>query len=269
MATISGKWYFKEYPSLQNPPESSKPCEASVRFTSNGNTYSRIRISSYSEYSDYAGRISIIYDTTVYNGGEQTWSDDAYREVDFGDTEQEVSSTFYNYLCTLAKQATSILMGGTRIAAIFDNQDAKLRCEGLVMSDDLIVSVGYVGDKFVEIRYESASLPFVYGLDDNQVATLKCKNKIMSKNLIVSAGVDKRVITFVILNTTHSAIQGMTWRELVNDPYYAPSGWKINSDGYVLNASGIKLNGRDQYWQWYYIDADEVIDPENEYTWNG
>jgi hypothetical protein len=89
MPTIRGVWVFNENVS-DAPPSGSK-----VYFTSNGTAYESMdsgigMIEYFTEYDNWETT------TQVHTG--VAWVDDAYRTVDFGETEQEVAEDFYAWV---------------------------------------------------------------------------------------------------------------------------------------------------------------------------
>lgn len=95
--TIQGKWKFNESISMGN----FLWTEQTVNFTSNGTQYSSMRYTTVSEEL-----AELYYDSTrVKNFGYITnWINEAYRDVDFGSTEQNVSDGFYTYITSNATQ---------------------------------------------------------------------------------------------------------------------------------------------------------------------
>lgn len=84
MITIKGVWVFNEQPDW-----SYTPTEIYVSFTSNGSAY--IGMTCNTNPVDYM----IAGGSTVSANTGDRWVDDAYRTVDFGETEQEVPDDFY------------------------------------------------------------------------------------------------------------------------------------------------------------------------------
>lgn len=104
MATIKGKWIFNEnitYPSTPTPSYDEQKYEfQNVNFTSNGNSYDSINIS-----TSNGSRWNMLYyggyDLVEMGGwiyGEE------FRTVDFGNIDQTVSDTFYSWFTSNTTQ---------------------------------------------------------------------------------------------------------------------------------------------------------------------
>jgi hypothetical protein len=101
MATIKGIWVFNDYLTWEDFGSHN------VNFTSNSKTFTSISCGTDPDYMDsaalaYANDGETVY---VYNF-EYTneWSNEAYKTVDFGSTEQTVDDTFYTWLTANATQ---------------------------------------------------------------------------------------------------------------------------------------------------------------------
>ena len=90
MATISGKWQWNSTISFTDDYQ-----EMNLTFTSNGETFDYLSAGSIANIT-YIVYINKSNDTsvTVYSNG--TWSNDAYRIMDFGTTAQSCDNAFYN-----------------------------------------------------------------------------------------------------------------------------------------------------------------------------
>ena len=93
---INGKWYFNEV-------VSDCPARSEYSFVSNGKNYIAMNasIADKNRFSYYYQGTS--YDNAWLNG---SWTDEAYRTIDFGAAYQEVSDEFYNWLTANAVQLT-------------------------------------------------------------------------------------------------------------------------------------------------------------------
>lgn len=97
MSTIKGVWVFNDSLSLRE-------FNQSVNFTSNGKSYFKMSLFNYdaAEYTleyDYSGNSD--NDDAWFSpnaGSTQTWRNEAYKTVDFGSTEQDVSDTFLTWI---------------------------------------------------------------------------------------------------------------------------------------------------------------------------
>ena len=99
MALIKGKWKWKS--SLALPAGGIEFPGAMVEFTSNGKTFYGMDLclipdGEWAGYIDSSG-INWVYDSTgSMNGGAfQGWQNEAYRTIDFGSNDIEVSDEFY------------------------------------------------------------------------------------------------------------------------------------------------------------------------------
>lgn len=94
---VSGPWYF-------NATVSGSVPDQSVNFTCDGTSY----ISMQHGYTDgqwwnwYRYGSSYSNRTKIYNTETNTWVDEKYRSIDFGDVAQSVSSNFYTWLTSNA-----------------------------------------------------------------------------------------------------------------------------------------------------------------------
>jgi hypothetical protein len=102
MALIKGKWKWKS--SLALPDGGIEFPSAMVEFTSNGTTFNGVDMclipgGEWVGYIDSSG-INWVYDSTgSMNGGTfQGWQNEAYRIIDFGSNDIEVSDEFYQAL---------------------------------------------------------------------------------------------------------------------------------------------------------------------------
>jgi len=98
--TVSGIWVFDD--TIDTTPEVSQM----VNYTSNGVNFTEMGVDSAS------GMIGILFytndsNTNAYSGSTSTWSDEAYKTVDFGNTSQTVSDDFYNWLTANATKSGS------------------------------------------------------------------------------------------------------------------------------------------------------------------
>ena len=109
MTTIKGVWMFVEAPDW-----SYTPTEIYVCFTSNGSVY--IGMTCGMNPLDYM----IAGGSTVGANTGGRWVDDAYRTVDFGETEQEVPDDFYTWFTANAteKKMSSPVVGTLKEEAL-------------------------------------------------------------------------------------------------------------------------------------------------------
>ena len=111
MATVKGIWVFNKIPYY------SSALTVSVSFTSNGENFSAIQTIEGDDSGngtvlrDFASWVKYTYaddgiQTVAYNGSSshQTWTNDSYRIIDFGETEQTVDDAFLTWLSDNAVQ---------------------------------------------------------------------------------------------------------------------------------------------------------------------
>ena len=106
MATVKGVWVFNETISSQIP------YDVYTSFTSNDAKYFRMTASNNSVNGDMLVYEAVTYvnGNTSYHGvpvyffSDGGWAQEAYRTVEFGETEQEVSEEFYEWLTANATE---------------------------------------------------------------------------------------------------------------------------------------------------------------------
>lgn len=117
MAKIKGKWCFNEVLTLPENGLFAGPGDATF-FVSNGKEYTCIYV--YTEESQYP----IVYGhgMTFPCGlnGEHTWINEAYRTIDFGETEWTVDDTFYEWFTANATKALETI--ADKLVAIAENE---------------------------------------------------------------------------------------------------------------------------------------------------
>ena len=110
---VSGKWYFNETLTTDIISEN-------VEFTSNGKNFSSIRV-------ETTFGIDLIYGfASIYNG-DDGWTSEVFRLIDFGITPQTVSAEFYNWL--------------TQNAICLESANQLLDIEGLKIYDAMLREV--------------------------------------------------------------------------------------------------------------------------------
>lgn len=88
--TVSGVWMFNE--TLDNENISMYPSTTNINFVSNGEAFDRVW---------FDGGLELKYnDTIVYSYG--SWTNEAYRTIDFGTEPQEVSEEFLAWFTVIA-----------------------------------------------------------------------------------------------------------------------------------------------------------------------
>lgn len=139
MATIKGVWVLKSI--VTTPSFNAEYCS----FISNGVSYTNLGYSSYdSEYD----RAVLKYGSTVvyyFDSGFDQWLNEAYRTVDFGETEQSVSDTFYSWFtANAAQQVTATVLakikyGEEELGDLVAGKKAVVKVKGTEMDEDLVI----------------------------------------------------------------------------------------------------------------------------------
>lgn len=233
--TLSGVY---EFVSMDDTPD----LHADITFTSNGQTFSHMEI-------DIGGAEWIYYDDLFVWSLVGGWrKGDGYKIVDFGNTPQTVSKTFYDVFTSIAEQRypisrtwalrydASAWSSYGSIALNFASNGSTFKC---IVSD---------GDDYVDI---SGSRGIWYSQADsignatpNNSVWVKdnygnWKNEAYKNISIVgtqylnaydydtfTSRFDVVLISFTIEDVPYQAIEGMTWEEWVNSKY--------NTDGYYI-----------------------------------
>lgn len=100
---VSGVWKWNDTLPFSDDYTGSSGLGDTVNFTSNSNSYTSIFIHD-SQY-DPKGQRVLVYDTlTIAYSATSGWTNEAYKTIDFGSEEQEVSEDFYTYLTANATQ---------------------------------------------------------------------------------------------------------------------------------------------------------------------
>lgn len=165
MATIKGKWVFKEAaPTKVTLPEQDNSTDINYEYV-NFTTPAKPNIQFFGMgYRADTDSMSYVYKTdvypiatwTAYNYSTGNWNGYDWRVVDFGTIEQEVSNTFgawitYNAVAdggsisglppVLPTDTVGIVYNGTTIASLKAGQSATLPCKDKPMHTDVVVSV--------------------------------------------------------------------------------------------------------------------------------
>ena len=148
MATIKGKWVFNDAITLRGPLH-----KEIVNFISYGDV-------NYTGFEEEV--ITLIYSADVgldyVYFSDTGWEDEAFRTVDFGETEQTVSDEFYTWFTANAVQeqtepetpaesepeptdTVTIEYNGAVIASLKAGQSASLPCKDKPMRTDVVVTV--------------------------------------------------------------------------------------------------------------------------------
>ncbi len=145
MATIKGIWVLNENPAGEDFGSHN------VNFTSNSKTFTSISYGANPDYMDGAALVYANDSETVYAYDFEytsAWSNEAYKTVDFGSTEQTVDDTFYTWLTANAtQQATEETSGvtveynGSVVATIPNGYKATLPIADKEMKTDIVITV--------------------------------------------------------------------------------------------------------------------------------
>lgn len=184
MATIKGKWLFNEMPSLPNDGISQfitfdlvNAAEETVTAYKIvvGNKFGVVSVA-FSYYEDGSSPTLVYYAT---NG----WTDQTYRTIDFGTTEQEVSDEFYTWFTTNATQieetpiATTITYNDSTLTTLEAGQGATLACNGKKAKSNIVISFVSAGT----ITYNGVDT----SVEAGKTATLECSGKKMISDVVV------------------------------------------------------------------------------------
>lgn len=121
MATIKGKWFFNEVLVLPEENVYAGNFDGTILFVSNGRGYTMIDV----HPEDAPFPVTYYYDAnderdSPYGDfGERGWRNEAYRTIDFGETEWTVSDAFYEWLTA---NATKVLTIADKLAIITANE---------------------------------------------------------------------------------------------------------------------------------------------------
>lgn len=196
---ISGKWRLNDFVNLKyNGPALTYNGGSKINFTSNGASFDGIYFAGFSTRNNHADW-EVYYAANGINylvltvGSE--WTDDPYRYIDFGSTEQEVSNAFYAWLTENAEQMEE---EPTNPTINFD-----LSTLGLSAGTHRITVKARASGYADSAESEAVS----YAASD--------------------------LITFTIGGTTYQAVSGMTWGEWVESEYNTDGEFLVSGSGYV------------------------------------
>ena len=223
MATIKGKWVFKDDNSIGTPITIS-----SISFNSNNTHYNSIN---FNYGGDFGGIMGYYGSTLVYDQLDRLWYNEAYRTIDFGTTEQTVSDTFLSWMQGNATpeaepeptNTVTVEYNNTTIASIIEGESVTLNCAGHKMKSGITVTVPEIVVNTVE-EWDGA-----FVLEEYSPVSL---------------------ISFSIGSNEYQAVEGMTWGEWVESKYnihgYKDSGYNsiYTSDGhgFVVNNAYVSVS---------------------------
>lgn len=145
MATIKGKWVFKDIPKgFGNAYEYTN---WAIGFTCNGAGYGTISVNEAAQLEVF----SIEYDSTEVYNNDNGWINEAYRTVDFGSVEKDVNDIYYNWLSANATQQAApepeaptnavTAQYKSQTIAIEAGKTATLHTSGQKLTEDVVISV--------------------------------------------------------------------------------------------------------------------------------
>ena len=142
--TVSGVWKFKD--TTTTPADAYMSIFADVSFMSNGKEYIKLERYAGSTHDDLKywysdAEYDLAFETGDGDSYLNDWASEEYKTISFVG-EQTVSAEFYNWLTANSTQAmASITHNGEAIATLFAGQTATLKCAGMKMAGDVVVSV--------------------------------------------------------------------------------------------------------------------------------
>ena len=105
------------------------------------------------------------------------WQYQQRRTIDFGETEQTVSDSFYNWFTANATTDTKISYNGKLIASIAPGQTATVKCGGKRAADNIEVAFGSPGT----VLYDANET----GINTGKRAILDCTGKKMLTDVVI------------------------------------------------------------------------------------
>ena len=174
MAKVSGIWNF--YDIISAFPTTSS---YNVNFYSNDTQYIGIRKSGGVLYYIASGNVW----NAIYDYNDNKWHKEAYKTINFGDTEQDVNNVFYSWIFSnttksVGEIVAEIKYGSSILGRLIKEQKATLTCIDQKMVYDVSVSFFEAGT----ITYDREEKL----VGANKVATLTCANQKMLSNVIIA-----------------------------------------------------------------------------------
>ena len=135
MAKIKGKWKWND--TFVRPEGGAEYVGTSVNFISNGITFSNMDMCLLSgqEWLGYAGSSGMtwVYDQTGSQAGFQGWLNEAYKIMDFGNSDVSVDDEFYQVLVANANEYIEVpeeyntkAINLNQLKRVYDNLNAKI-----------------------------------------------------------------------------------------------------------------------------------------------
>ena len=229
MANLKGIWVLNENPAWEDFGSHN------VNFTSNSKTFTSISYGANPDAMDGAALVYANDSETVYAYDFEytiAWSNEAYKTVDFGTTEQTVDDTFYTWLTANATQqateeeepttsAVTVEYNGLVIATIPNGKIATLSCNGKKMTTDVVIEVPTATD---------SPLPTEVATEAEMTALLTSGEVGGVYKYTGTTGTYENGALYVLEEETESLIG--TW--LVNSGWSCPAGYGFwHFDGYT------------------------------------
>lgn len=244
MAKVSGIWNF--YDIISALPTTSS---YNVNFYSNDTQYIGIRKSGGVLYYIASGNVW----NAIYDYNDNKWHKEAYKTINFGDTEQDVNNVFYSWIFSnttksVGEIVAEIKYGSSILGRLIKEQKATLTCIDQKMLYDVVVSFVEAGT----ITYNRRTRE----VEANKVAKLTCANKTMGSNVIIEtsevvgdvAGLfdanGNSVATWTQLESTYGLLIGRDYTS-ANYKTEKNSLYKVIEDNTILS-SGSKLKISDK-----------------------
>lgn len=188
-ATIKGTWFFNE--TLKTPDTifgGDKLISESVNFTCRPVNYlmSEEHISTFVDDTYSADIMDLYYGATkVYDGDTETWSDGAYRRIDFGDEDQTVSEDFYDWFTDNAEEWYCMSVSGVipdKKLYIDLLKTVTLKCNGKVLEDDITAKCNSL---YITCTYDGKTFPEIDNSTylDPKTLTLKTKSRCAKSDI--------------------------------------------------------------------------------------
>lgn len=221
MAKVSGIWNF--YDIISAFPTTSS---YNVNFYSNDTQYIGIRKSGGVLYYIASGNVW----NAIYDYNDNKWHKEAYKTINFGDTEQDVNNVFYSWIFSnttksVGEIVAEIKYGSSILGRLIKEQKATLTCIDQKMLYDVVVSFVEAGT----ITYNRRTRE----VEANKVAKLTCANKTMESNVIIETS---EVVGDVagLYDANDNSVA--TWEQLVG------YGMNVEKSGYNISNYTTDIN---------------------------
>lgn len=186
---INGKWFFNEV--LKNPSYLYEIDEQFVLFESNECEFKKMN------YHTKGKRLEYVRDSSssiTYDAVNDSWTDEAYRTIDFGAAYQNVSDEFYTWLTANAVQLSKPI-------SMTHPKGIRLLTKGKKCTEDIEVVPTFLESVSVSIKEqcgaeftifcttcENGTLGRYLGFADNETVTIS--NVLKGSVLVVQCGLE-------------------------------------------------------------------------------